>query len=167
MLETDCFCSVSKSCPTPCGPLWTVARQAPLPTGFSRQEYRSGLPCPPPGDLPNPETESSSLKSPALAGRFFTTNATYYYYSHFAEVENGSIERLGKLSKVARFVSCNKFPNITSNHLIYSPKWPFRWLELGFQPSLSDSEALHCTMMDFISKPNYNNKCDATNITVH
>ena len=34
--------------------LWTVARQAPLPMGFPRQEYWSGLPCPPPGDLPNP-----------------------------------------------------------------------------------------------------------------
>ena len=36
--------------------------------GFSRQEYRSGLPCPPPGDLPDPEIESVSLTSPALAG---------------------------------------------------------------------------------------------------
>ena len=34
--------------------LWTVALQAPLSIGFSRQEYWSGLPCPPPGDLPNP-----------------------------------------------------------------------------------------------------------------
>ena len=33
--------------------LWTVARQAPLSMGFSRQDYWSGLPCPPPGDLPN------------------------------------------------------------------------------------------------------------------
>ena len=33
---------------------WTVALQAPLSMGFSRQEYWSGLPCPPPGDLPNP-----------------------------------------------------------------------------------------------------------------
>ena len=37
--------------------LWTIARQAPLSTGFSRQEYWSGLPCPPPGDLPDPGTE--------------------------------------------------------------------------------------------------------------
>ena len=40
--------------------LWTVARQAPLSMGFSRQEYWSGLPCPPPGDLPNPDIESRS-----------------------------------------------------------------------------------------------------------
>ena len=49
--------------------------QAPLSTGFSRQEYWSGLPCPPPGDLPDPEIEPTSLKSLALAGRFFTTSS--------------------------------------------------------------------------------------------
>ena len=40
---------------------WTAARQAPLCMGFSRQEYWSGLPCPPPGNLPNPGIESRSL----------------------------------------------------------------------------------------------------------
>ena len=43
--------------------LWTVACQAPLPMGFSRQEYRSGFPCPPPGDLPDLGIEPAS---PAL-----------------------------------------------------------------------------------------------------
>ena len=52
--------------------LWTVAYQAPLSMGFSRQEYWRGLPCPPPGDLPNPRTEPTSPAFPALAGRFFT-----------------------------------------------------------------------------------------------
>ena len=47
---------------------WTVARQSPLPMGFSRQEYWSRLPFPSPGDLPHPGIE---LASPALAGRFF------------------------------------------------------------------------------------------------
>ena len=41
--------------------LWTVALQAPLSVGFSSQEYWSGLPCPPPGDLPNPGIKPSSL----------------------------------------------------------------------------------------------------------
>ena len=50
--------------------LWTVARQAALSIGFSRQEYWSGLPCPPPGDLPDPGLEPISLISPALAGGF-------------------------------------------------------------------------------------------------
>ena len=51
--------------------LWTVACQAPLSMGFSRQEYWSGLLCPPPGDLPIPGIELTSLKSPALAGKLF------------------------------------------------------------------------------------------------
>ena len=57
--------------------LGTVARQAPLSMGFSRQENWSGLPCPPPRDLPNPGIKSASLTSPALAGGFFTTSTTW------------------------------------------------------------------------------------------
>ena len=57
--------------------LWTVARQAPLSTGFSRPEYWSGLPCPPPGDLPNPGIKPTSFMPPALAGGLFTTSATW------------------------------------------------------------------------------------------
>ena len=49
---------------------WTVAHWAPLSMEFPRQEYRSRLPFPSPGDLPDPGIE---LASPALAGRFFTT----------------------------------------------------------------------------------------------
>ena len=56
---------------------WTVTYQAPLSMGFSRQEYGSGLPCPPPGALSNPGIEPVSLMSPALAGGFFTTSATW------------------------------------------------------------------------------------------
>ena len=47
---------VTKSCPTLATP-WTIARQAPLSMGFSRQEYWSGLPFPSPGDLPDPGIE--------------------------------------------------------------------------------------------------------------
>ena len=60
--------------------LWTVDRQAPLSMGFSRQEYWSGLPCPPPGDLPDPGIEPTSLISPALAGGCFSTSATWEAY---------------------------------------------------------------------------------------
>ena len=56
---------------------WTVTWQALLSMGFSRQECWSGLPCPPPGDLPNPGIELTSLMSPALAGGFFTSSATW------------------------------------------------------------------------------------------
>ena len=54
---------------------WTTARQAPLSMRFSRQQYWSGLPCPSPGDLPNPGIEPTSLKSPTLAGRFLTMSS--------------------------------------------------------------------------------------------
>ena len=47
---------------------WTVVHQAPLSMGFSRQEYWSGLPCPPPGDLPDPGIKPASLMSSAFAG---------------------------------------------------------------------------------------------------
>ena len=57
--------------------LWTIAHQAPLSMGFSWQEYWSGLPYPPPGDLPNPGIKPVSLMSPVLAGGFFTTSATW------------------------------------------------------------------------------------------
>ena len=56
---------------------WTVTCQASLPMGFSRQEYWGGLPCPPPGDLPNPGIKPESLMSPALAGGFFTTSVKW------------------------------------------------------------------------------------------
>ena len=49
-----------------------ISPQAPLSVGFPRQEYWSGLPFPPPEDLPNPGIKPASLASPALAGRFFT-----------------------------------------------------------------------------------------------
>ena len=74
--------------------LWTVVCQAPLSMGFSRQEYWSGLPFPPPRDLPDPgiyylpsllrltqvyyglSNRPKSIMTPALADRFFTTSAT-------------------------------------------------------------------------------------------
>ena len=53
-----------------------VARRAALSMAFSRQEYWSRLPCPPPGDLPDPGIEPTSPVSPALAGGFFTTSTS-------------------------------------------------------------------------------------------
>ena len=50
---------------------WTAAQQVPLSMELFRQEYWSGLPCPPPGDLPNPGTEPTSPVSPVLADGFF------------------------------------------------------------------------------------------------
>ena len=60
-----------------CETLWTAAGQPPPSMGFSRQEYWSGLLCPPPGDLPDSGMEPASLSSPALAGGFFTISTTW------------------------------------------------------------------------------------------
>jgi len=68
--------------------LCTVAHQTPLSIGLPRQEYWSRLPCHPPGDLPDPGIEFASLISPALAGGFFTTSATWEaHQSHYAELK--------------------------------------------------------------------------------
>ena len=65
----------------------SIAYRAPLSAGFSRQEYWSGLPCPPPGGLPDPGMEPASLMSLALAGRFFTTSATWEAISQGAPTQ--------------------------------------------------------------------------------
>ena len=70
-------CVLSRFRPVrPCAPLWTVAHQT-LSMGFSRREHWSGSPCPLPEDLPSPGIEPISLTSPALAGGFFATSATW------------------------------------------------------------------------------------------
>ena len=63
-----CVCAIVSDSVT----LWTVAHHAPLSMEYSRQEYQSELPFPPPGYLPNPGIEPTDLVSPALAGRFYT-----------------------------------------------------------------------------------------------
>ena len=65
-------CTCAQPYPT-LAPTWTVAHQAPLSMGFSNQEYWNRLPFPALGDLPEPESKPKSSMSPALAGRFFTT----------------------------------------------------------------------------------------------
>ena len=56
---------------------WTEAWQAPLSLELSREEYWSGVPFPTPEDLPDPGIKLTSFVSPALAGEFFTTSATW------------------------------------------------------------------------------------------
>ena len=68
-----CHFSPARCLETP----WTVPHQAPLSMGFSRQEYWSVLPFPLPGDVPGPGMASTSLMSPALTGRFFTTSTIW------------------------------------------------------------------------------------------
>ena len=68
-----CACAWSVSHVTLFVTPYTAARQAPLSLGFPKQEYWSGLPFPPPGNLPNPGIKPTSLAPPALAGGFFTS----------------------------------------------------------------------------------------------
>ena len=77
---------------------WTVALQAPLSMEFSRQEYWSGFPFPSPGDLPDPGIELTSLVSPALAARFFTTvpPGKNNHYSLWDQVSNYIGVRIGE-----------------------------------------------------------------------
>ena len=63
-------------CPTFCDPM-DCTLSGSLSMRFSRQEYCSEFPCPPPGDFPNPGIKLVSLMSPALAGTFLTTSATW------------------------------------------------------------------------------------------
>ena len=71
------MCVLCRSIMSNSATLKTVAYQGPLSVGFSRQEYGSGLPCPPPGDLPELGIEPTSLTSPELADGFFTTSTTW------------------------------------------------------------------------------------------
>ena len=103
--------------------LWTVARQAPLPMGLSRQEYRSGLLYPPPRNLPDPGSEPASLMSPALVGRFFTT----------CEVPPGK-----PLILYSRIQS-----NLSKTYL-------FTWL---FQVFLETFRISSCSMWDLVPRP--------------
>ena len=71
--QHDHYSTQSLSCVRFFATLWTVACQAPLCMGFPRQEYWSGLPCPPPGHLSDSGIKPKCPEAPTLAGRFFTT----------------------------------------------------------------------------------------------
>ena len=73
---------------------WTIAHQAPLSMEVSRQEYWSGLPFPSPGDLPNPGIKSKPPVSPALAGRFFTTEQPGKPHSQWQVLNPSSTTRV-------------------------------------------------------------------------
>ena len=76
-LPLSSACLLHFSCVQSFVTLWTVAHQAPLAMGFSRQEYWNGLSLPTAGDLPNPGIKPTSLTSSELAGGFFTTSTTW------------------------------------------------------------------------------------------
>jgi len=103
--------------------LWIIARQASLSMGFCRQDYWSGLPCPPLGDLPSPGIESAFLMSLALAGRFFTTATTWeaqsedlVQFSH--SVESDSLWHLSIINSQSLLKLMSIESAMPSNHLI-------------------------------------------------
>ena len=108
--------------------LWTVTHQAPLSMGFSRQEYWSGLPLPPPEDLPNPGIKPLSPLSPAMAGRFFTTappgkpwGRTGEILTRFLRGRGGNANKKGGVPPLCELL-CNfgaKFPIICD--VVYRP----------------------------------------------
>ena len=75
-LQSLCLCMLSHSVMSDSSWPHGLYPTRLLSMGFSRQKHWSGLPCPPPGDLPDPAIKPTSLTPPALAGRFFTTSAT-------------------------------------------------------------------------------------------
>ena len=110
--------------------LWTIARQAPLSVGFSRHEYWSGLLWPPPG------IEPMSLVSPALAGGFFTTGATWE--ARFIQVVCISQSHTPLLASTS-----SRFPLVTTSLFSIRRKhflklFLFSWIaeHFLFQPSL-------------------------------
>ena len=80
------------------GAPWSLVHQAPVSMGFSRQKFWSGSPSPPQGDLPQPGIEPSSPASPALAGRFFTTEPSGKLPQWYISIQN--LQKKKKKKKV-------------------------------------------------------------------
>ena len=95
---------------------WTVACQAPLSMGFSRQEYWSGLPFPSPGDLPNPGIEPGS---PALEADGLTSEPRYNNYKYICIQSRNTQYIRQMLTSIKRH--CNELILCTYNHFIVDP----------------------------------------------
>ena len=101
---------VTQLCPTLCNP-WTVAHQAPLSMGFSKHEYQSRWPFPPPVDLPKPRIKLKCPESPELAREFFTAEPPEFpmkrtvvsKFENLGQEIDGSLgQRVGNLFSVIR-----------------------------------------------------------------
>ena len=96
--------------------------QAPLSMGFSRQEYWSRLPCPPPGDLPEPGIEPVSLTSLGLAGRFSTTSTTWEEPAHCppnTHIPIVNSERTVSLHSMHRHHFLLDFTNVVNTWILF------------------------------------------------
>ena len=118
--------------------LWAVACQASPSKGFSRQEYWSGLPCPPPGILPDPGIEPVCLMSPALAGRFFTTRP-----SGKPKKEAKCSEHCGRLPPCKMQASLWKSPEMSQQLQV----------SLDSQPECRVRQTQKCLWWDFPGGP--------------
>ena len=117
--------------------LWTIAHQAPLSMGFSRQEYWSGLSFSSPGDLPDPGIEPSSTMSPALAGGFFTTSTTWQkYVNHeLLDIQAGFRKGRGTRDQIAniRWImeKAREFQKKSISALLTMPKPLTVWITIN------------------------------------
>ena len=109
--------------------LWNIARQAPLSMGLSRQEYWSGLPCPPPGDLPDPGIEPRPLTSPQVASGFFTTSVAW---------EAPSLTKLSRFSRVRLCETPEMAAHQAPPSLGFSRQE--HWSGVPFPPPMHESE---------------------------
>ena len=142
-------CSVAQSCHT-LG--ITGTHQAPLSMGFPKQEYWHGLPFPLPGDLPDPGIELTSLASPALVGRFFTTEQPVCcaVLSHFScvwlFVTFWRVACQAPLSTgFSRYEYWSRLPMYTYVLYIYKwhkrdQKWGQYWFELSPKTLMNSSQ---------------------------
>ena len=99
-----CVCAkLLQPCLTLCDPMDCSLLDSSV-HGIPRQEYRSGLTCPPPGDLSNPRIEPAPLTSRALTGRFFTTSATWEARDTDDRVHTLPPPRLGDLETLLKYL---------------------------------------------------------------
>ena len=97
---------------------WTVAHQAPLSMGFSRQEHWSGFPRSPPGDLPDPGIKPVSLTPPALAGGFYTTGATWIVL--YCSVAQSHLTHCNPMDcSMPGFPVLHHLPELTQTHVCW------------------------------------------------
>ena len=120
------------SCVWLCDPM-DCSRQAPLSTGFSRQESWRGWPCPSPGDLPDPGTEPASLMFLEVAGGFFTTSTTWKVHIIYAKYYNGDY-------LVSHFSHVN---NILCNPVFSMMKF---WIHFPHRNVITDDYMFHINL---------------------
>ena len=122
--------------------LWTADCQAPLSMGFPRQEYWSGSPCPSLGNLPDLRIEPTSVTSPLLAGRFFTTSITWeapYMYNILfihssVDWHLGCFHVLAIVNNATVNIGARVYSSRCAVWLKYSPEAPHPCLKWVWEP---------------------------------